>query len=96
MTDSGLRLYKAMLSAERTRSAVICTPKARPTTLRLQASVTTARYKKPSQVGMYVISATHNSLMSWATNTRLTRSGAGRWRWFFSVVMHQARLRLTP
>lgn len=85
-----------MFSAERTRSAVICTPKAHPTTLRLQASVTTARYKNPSQVGTYVISATHSSLVSLATNTRLTRSGAGRWRLFRSVVTHQARRRLTP
>lgn len=31
-----------------------------PTTRPLQTSITTARWKKPAQVGMYVISASHN------------------------------------
>ena len=42
------------------------------------------------------MSATHSWLMSVATNWRLTKSGAGRARLLRSVVMHQARLRLTP
>ena len=33
---------------------------AQPTTRRLQASITTARNRKPDQVGMYVMSATHS------------------------------------
>lgn len=32
-------------------AAGVCTPKAHPTTLRLYTSVTTARYRNPSQVG---------------------------------------------
>ena len=79
-TDCGFRVIKAMSSACVTKSAVMRTPNAQPTTSRLNTSVTAARYKKPAHVGKYVMSATHNWLMSVATNLRLTRSGAGRWR----------------
>ena len=78
MTPSGLRVNNAMFSAEITKSAVIVAPNAQPTTLRLYTSVTTAKYKKPVQVGTKVMSATQSWLMSVATNWRLTRSGAAR------------------
>src|SRR3989304_535350 len=59
---------------------------AHPTTRRLQASTTTARYNSPLQVAMYVtpalaagasVSATHRQLGLSAVNSRFTRSGAG-------------------
>jgi len=52
ITESGLRVCSAMFNAATTRSAVICSPMDQPTTLRLKASTTTARYKKPVHVGM--------------------------------------------
>ena len=60
MTDSGLRVCSAMFSAEITKSLVIRSPKAQPTTLRLYTSTTTARYKNPAKVGTQVMSATHS------------------------------------
>ena len=44
--STGLRVIKAMSSACVTRSAIVRTPNAQPTTLRLNTSVTAARYKK--------------------------------------------------
>ena len=41
-------------------------------------------------------SATHSWLMALASNWRLTKSGAGRWRLSRSVVRTNPRLRLTP
>ena len=43
MTESGLRVASAMFNAETTSCAVISSPMAQPTTLRLQASSTIAR-----------------------------------------------------
>ena len=55
-----------------------------PTTRRLQASTTTARYthpghhgRNPLQVGTYVMSAPHSRFGPLAAKSRLTRSGAG-------------------
>ena len=42
------------------------------------------------------MSATQSWFMPLATNSRFTKSGAGRWRLLRSLVTHHARLRLTP
>ena len=54
----GRRLCNAMLSASKTSSVCRLAEKAQPTTLRVNASMTTARKRKPIQVGRYVMSAT--------------------------------------
>jgi hypothetical protein len=65
-----------------------------PTTFRLQTSMTTARKRKPAQVGMYVMSATQSLLGPSASNFRSTRSGdAGLPS---RVVVTQKRRRETP
>jgi len=51
---------------------------AQPTTRRLQASITTARYRFPVHVETYVIPATHNLFGPAAVKLRWTRSAAGR------------------
>jgi hypothetical protein len=51
---------------------------AHPTTRRLQASTTTARYKESVQVEMCVMSATQSSLGLATAKSRSTRSDAGR------------------
>ena len=61
-------------------------PMAQPTTRRLQASSTTARYSQPAHVGAYVMSATHSSSGPEAEKSRFTRSGAGRARASLFVV----------
>ena len=47
-----VRVIKAMLSAKTTKSAVMRSPNAQPTTLRLYTSITTDKYSNPAQVGM--------------------------------------------
>jgi hypothetical protein len=51
MTEVGRRCQMAMLSASSTSSVRRCVAIDQPTTRRLKASTTTARYRKPAQVG---------------------------------------------
>ena len=44
------------------------TPNAQSTTLQLNTSLTTAKSKKPTQVGKYVMAVTHRWLMAVAKN----------------------------
>lgn len=85
----------AISSASSTSSVRRWVAIAQPTTRRLQASSTTAKYRNPDQVGMYVMSATHSRFGPPAVKSRSTRSGAGR---AFSLrrVVRIDRRRLTP
>ena len=67
-----------MSSASSTSSVRRWVAIAQPTTRRLQASITTARNRKPDQVGMYVMSATQRRSGPPAAKSRSTRSCAGR------------------
>src|SRR2546422_10716693 len=58
----GRRWVTAMFRASRTSSVRRCVAIAHPTTRRLQASRTTARYRKPAPVAIYVMSATQSRL----------------------------------
>lgn len=60
LVASGFRCQSAMLSAWSTSSVLKCVSIDQPTTLRLNASTTTARYRNPLHVGTYVMSATHS------------------------------------
>src|SRR6266540_4222655 len=95
MTSVGWRCATAMSSAARTNSVRRWVSIAQPATRRLQASSTTARKRKPAQVGTYVMSATHSRLGPGAVNSRSTRSGAHRATSFRTVVLTDLR-RLTP
>ena len=86
MTSSGLRCPSAISIAERTNSVRRCEAIAQPTTVRLNASTTTDRYKKPEAVGTYVMSATHSSSGPLASKSRFTRSAAGAARSLRVVV----------
>ena len=59
-TSRGARVSIAICSASSTSAAVWRALMAQPTTLRLNTSSTVARYRNPSTVGTYVMSATHN------------------------------------
>jgi hypothetical protein len=85
----------AMFRASRTSSVRRCPAIAQPTTRRLQASSTTARKRKPAQVGMYVMSATHSRSGPSTLKARWTRSGAGQAAGSPRVVVTKVR-RLTP
>ena len=67
-----------MLSASSTSSVRRWFAIAQPTTRRLHASTTTARYRNPAHVGTYVMSATQSWSGPGAPKSRSTRSGAGR------------------
>jgi len=67
-----------MLRASRTISVLRLVDRAHPTTRRLHASRTTARYRKPAQVGTYVMSATQSWSGPLATKRRWTRSAEAR------------------
>src|SRR3984893_18481966 len=62
---------------------------------RLNTSSTTARYRNPAQVGIYVMSATHKRFGSAAAKLRSTRSGAARAAGSRTVVIIHLR-RLAP
>src|SRR5712691_9084534 len=85
------KTVRAILQAEARRWDSI----AQPTTRRLHASSTTARYRKPVHVGTYVMSATNSRSGPVAVNWRSTRSGAGRAVSSRTVVWNGLR-RLTP
>src|SRR5580700_11266340 len=78
MTLLGLRWPIAISNAASTSSVRRCLSIAQPTIRRLNASSTTARYRKPAAVGTYVMSATQSWLGRSAVKFRSTRSGAGR------------------
>jgi hypothetical protein len=59
------------VSAAITKSLVIRSPKAQPTTLLLQKSTTTAKYENPTHVGTWVMSAAHIWLTPVAVSWRL-------------------------
>ena len=67
-----------------------------PTTLRLHASSTTARYRNPLAVGTKVMSPTHSSFGFEAVKFRGKGSGAGRASWSRRVVVTPPRRRLAP
>src|ERR1700724_998766 len=67
-----------------------------PTTLRLQASSTTARYRKPLAVDTKVMSATQSWFGREAMKFRSTRSGAGLASLSRRVVVTPERRRLAP
>ena len=69
---------------------------AQPTTLRLQASSTTARYRNPVAEGMNVMSDTQSWFGPVAEKSRSTRSGAGRASWSRRVVTGPPRRWLAP
>jgi hypothetical protein len=58
MTVPGRRLVIAISRASRMSSVRRCPAIDQPTTMRLNASTTTATYRKPDQVGTSVMSAT--------------------------------------
>ncbi len=89
------RILAARLGAGQVPSVRRWDSIAQPTTRRLHASSTTARYRKPAHVGTYVMSATHSRSGPVAVNWRSTRSGAGRAVSSRTVVWNGLR-RLTP
>ena len=84
-----------MFSASSTRSVFRCVFIDQPTTRRLHASTTTARYRKPFDVGMYVMSATQSWSRPSTLKSRSMRSGAGRASLSRFVVRHFLR-RVAP
>ena len=95
ITPSGLRTASAMSSASRTTRVLRSPEKAHPTILRLQASRTTARKRKPAIVGTKVMLATQSWFGASTAKLRRTRSSAGRWAGSARVV-RTLRRRLTP
>lgn len=69
-----------MVKADTTRSRVIRSAMAQPTTLWEYRSSTAARYSPPSSVQMEVISETQTRLGTWVVKSCPNRFGAtGRW-----------------
>ena len=84
-----------MFNASSTSSVLRCVAIAQPTIRRLHTSITTARYRKPAHVGMYVMSATQSWSGPVAVKARSTRSGAARSSSSRTVVFVHFR-RVTP
>jgi hypothetical protein len=73
MTPLGRRTASAMFKASSTSWLTNVVAIDQPTIRRLQASSTTARYRNPAHVGMWVLSATHNRSGAGAVNLRQVR-----------------------
>ena len=69
---------------------------AHPTTRRLKASSTAARYSHPSPVGTYVMSASHKRSGANGVKSRWIRSGAGAAAGSLTVVRGRRRRRWHP
>lgn len=98
LPDRHLEGIQDQLGAQMRGHTCACTAGAsvaQPSTRRLQASTTTAKYKKPVQVEMYAMSATQSSFGLATAKSRFTRSGAGRAPACRTVVRVCLR-RLTP
>ena len=93
---AGRRWPIAISSASSTSSVRRWLAIDQPTILRLQASRTTARYRKPLAVGTKVMSATQSWFGRTAVKLRSTRSGAGRASLSRRVVVTPCRRRLAP
>jgi len=73
MAPCGRRCPIALFRSLSTSSALKYVSIAHPTTRRLNASTTAARYSTPSPVGMYLMSASH----SWSGARRLCGKSGG-------------------
>ena len=95
ITPLARRCPSAMLSASSTSSVRRWFAIAQPTTRRLHASTTTARYRNPAHVGTYGMSATQSWSGPGAPKSRSTKSGAGRAS-RSRLVVHARRRREIP
>src|SRR3954451_1662671 len=81
----GWQRWRAMTRASMQSPALRCSAMDQPTISRVARSLMAARYKKPSSVGMYEMSANHTVSGRSATKERPSKFGATGRSWRLSV-----------